>query len=79
MLVGWLVFFFVRLCLWLLVLRLGSGSQSRRCFFCVCVWIWTQILHVLVQNTASAPGKDNCALPDLKRKGIFLLLGGSTC
>lgn len=70
--IGGFVFLFVSLWLWVLVLRLGSRSQSRRCLFCVDV---DPDLHVLVQNTAPATGKDNCTLPDLKAKGRFLLLG----
>lgn len=74
-----LFIFCVTLLEWMLVLRIGSKSQSRR---------WTFIyvvvdpdLHVAVQNTTPAAGKDNwkdnCALPDLKGKGIFLLMGSS--
>lgn len=55
------------------MLRLGSKSQSRRCFYlCGC---GCRFLHVPVQNTAPAAGRDNCALCHLKGKGIFLLMG----
>lgn len=39
------------------MLRLGSKSQSRRCAF-ICVVVDPD-LHVPVQNTAPAAGKEN--------------------
>lgn len=61
--------------LWVLVLRLGSRSQLRRCLFFVDV-DWD--LHVLVQKKQLLlQGRTIVPLPDLKSKGIFLLLGSS--